>query len=95
MRTVTYATWEERQQLCAEAAAAGETLLHGEIRIVRRKPMSTLVFDLPPPPTPPSPPTGHELRHAKIAELLDIGRTNWTTVQMREVVELVAQEHPY
>lgn len=44
-RIATYDTWEERQQLCGEAEAAGEWMKHDEVR----DGIKTLVFV---PPTP-------------------------------------------
>ena len=93
MRTATYTTREERQTLCQEAEAGGETMLHDEIRTVRGEPVNTLVFDFPPPPEPPEPPTEHQLRQARIAELRAIGPANWTPVQMAELVDRAYDAH--
>ena len=41
----------------------------------------------------PAPPTERQLRQARRQELLDIPRSDWTTAQLREIIQLVAQEH--
>ena len=38
----------------------------------------------------PTPPTEPQLRQARRKELLNIPRSNWTTAQMRELLELTA-----
>ena len=46
-----------------------------------------ILLELPPPPQIPLAPS-----QARIQELLAIPRSSWTTAQMRELVELAAQE---
>ena len=41
-------------------------------------------------PAPPASP--HSVSHARIAELLEIPRSEWTTAQLRELLQLTAQE---
>ena len=52
MRTATYSTWEERQELVRVAEAAGETMLHDERPIGG---VPTLTFGPEPSPPPPTP----------------------------------------
>jgi hypothetical protein len=88
MRTVQYSTWEERQTLCQAAEAAGEQMLHDEIR----NQVPTLVFDWPPPEPPEPLPTEGQTRQIRIAELLETARSDWTTAQFRELLQITAQE---
>lgn len=41
----------------------------------------------------PAPPTEHQLRQARLKELLNLPRSDWTPAQMREMIQLVAQEN--
>jgi hypothetical protein len=88
MRSVQYSTWEERQTLCQAAEAAGEQMLQDEIR----NQVPTLVFDWPPPDPPPPVLTEGQIRRARIAELLENARSDWTTAQFRELLQATAQE---
>ena len=88
MRSVQYSTWEERQTLCQAAEAAGEQMLQDEIR----NQVPTLVFDWPPPDPPPPGLTEGQIRRARIAELLENARSDWTTAQFRELLQATAQE---
>ena len=88
MRTVQYSTWEERQTLCQAAESAGEQMLLDEIR----DQVPTLVFDWPPPEPPAPALTEVQMRRARIAELLETARSDWTTAQFRELLQVTAQE---
>jgi len=48
------------------------------------------LLSLPPPPGPQ--PDASSRRRSRIAELLAIARSDWTTAQLREIAELTAQE---
>jgi len=62
MRIITYSTWEERQDLCREAHANGEHMLHDEVR----DGVNTLVFEIPE-PVSPAPRTRLEELHHQLA----------------------------
>ena len=85
MRTVEYSTWEERQALCQAAEAAGEQMLLDEIR----NQVPTVVFDWPPPEPPEPVLTEGQIRRMRIAELLEIARSDWTTAQFRELLRII------
>jgi len=85
MRTVAYSTWDERQILCDNAEAGGEQMLHDETQAG----IPTLVFDWPQSDPPATPPNESQLRQERITELLQTVRSDWTTAQLRELVELL------
>ena len=76
MRTVTYNTWEERQVLCREATANGETMLHDEVR----DGVKTLVFETPEAVSPAPRTRLEELHHQLAMETLDAVVTGFETV---------------
>lgn len=48
------------------------------------------LLSLPPPPEPQ--PDASSIRRSRIADLLAIARSDWTTAQLREIAELTSQE---
>jgi hypothetical protein len=86
MRLATYETWEERQQLCKDANAAGEVMLHDEVR----DGMNTLIFEIAP-PDPSPPPVNPHL--ARLKELMVI--ENEGPISDVELLELVRLEREH
>ena len=84
----TYTSTAERLSKVAAAQAMGMVMRHDEIR----DGAPTLIFEVPAPNQPSPAFVAHKQRRTRIAEINTIPRSNWTTAQLRELIDLLAQE---